>query len=95
VDVSLPASNTIFRIAGYPNNNYIFHDPWMRGVDWIVIGGESGPRARLLDLAWVQSVVGQCRAAVVACFVKQDSGRRPGLQGRLPDDLWAVKQFPR
>lgn len=27
-------------------------------------------------------------------FVKQDSGPRPGMQGRIPDELWALKQFP-
>jgi protein gp37 len=42
-----------------------------RGVDWAIIGGESGPRARPFDLAWCESIVDQCRAAGVACFVKQ------------------------
>jgi protein gp37 len=38
---------------------------------WIIIGGESGPGARPFDLAWAQSVIEQCKAAGVACFVKQ------------------------
>lgn len=60
-----------------------------------IVGGESGPGARPCDVAWVRSIVRQCREAGVACFVKQDSGPRPGMQGRLSDDLWAAKEFPK
>lgn len=65
-------------------------------IGWVIVGGESGSgaRARPCDLAWIHSVVGQCRAARVPCFVKQDSARRPGKQGRLPLDLWDIKEFP-
>lgn len=40
-------------------------------LDWIVVGGESGPGARPFDLAWARSVVAQCQSAEVPCFVKQ------------------------
>lgn len=40
-------------------------------LDWIVVGGESGPRARPLDLAWVRATIARCRAAGVPVFVKQ------------------------
>lgn len=43
--------------------------PW--GVDWVVVGGESGPGARPCDLAWIRSIVEQCKAANVPVFVKQ------------------------
>jgi protein gp37 len=42
-----------------------------RRVDWVIVGGESGPGARPFDLAWARSIVQQCKAAGVACFVKQ------------------------
>jgi protein gp37 len=45
-------------------------------LDWVVVGGESGPGARPCDLAWIRSVRDQCRAAGVPCFVKQ-LGARP------------------
>jgi protein gp37 len=45
-------------------------------LDWIVIGGESGPGARPFDLAWARSTIAQCRTAGTACFVKQ-LGARP------------------
>lgn len=44
-------------------------------------------------IPWVESAVEQCRAAGVPIFVKQDSGPRPGQQGRIPDRLW-LKEFP-
>lgn len=40
-------------------------------LDWVIVGGESGPGARPFDVAWARSVVAQCRAAGVAVFVKQ------------------------
>lgn len=40
-------------------------------VDWVIIGGESGPKARPCNVAWIRSIVRQCREAGVPCFVKQ------------------------
>lgn len=40
-------------------------------IDWVICGGESGPRARPCDPAWIRSIVGQCTASDTACFVKQ------------------------
>jgi len=40
-------------------------------VDWVIVGGESGPMARPCHVEWIRSVVAQCKAAGVACFVKQ------------------------
>jgi protein gp37 len=41
------------------------------GLDQVIVGGESGPGARPLDIAWARQTVEQCSAASVACFVKQ------------------------
>ncbi len=46
------------------------------GVDWVIVGGESGPHARGMNLDWARSIVNQCEDAGVACFVKQ-LGARP------------------
>lgn len=64
------------------------------GIGWVIVGGESGPGARPMHPDWVRSLRDQCVAARVPVFVKQDSGPKPGMQGRIPDDLWAVKQYP-
>ena len=65
----------------------------LRHLDWVIAGGESGPGARPMHLDWVRSLVTQCRSAEVPVFVKQDSGPRSGMQGRIPDELW-IKEFP-
>lgn len=49
--------------------------PWL---DWVIVGGESGPGARPCDVGAVRSIVEQCAAAGVSCFVKQ-LGARPYL----------------
>lgn len=41
------------------------------GINWVICGGESGPKARPFDLAWAREIVTQCREAGVSCFVKQ------------------------
>jgi len=66
----------------------------LTGISWVIVGGESGPGSRPLDVAWVRSIVGQCKAASVPVFVKQDSGPKSGMQGRIPDDIWQLKEFP-
>jgi protein gp37 len=40
-------------------------------LNWLVVGGESGPEARPFDLRWARDTIRQCKAAGVACFVKQ------------------------
>jgi protein gp37 len=64
------------------------------GIDWVIVGGESGPRARPMDRAWVRSIRDQCRAAGVAFFFKQWGGIRPKTGGRTLDGRqW--NQFPK
>lgn len=41
------------------------------GIDWLIVGGESGPRARPFDVNWARYTVAQCRASGVPVFVKQ------------------------
>lgn len=43
----------------------------LHAIDWLIVGGESGPKARRCNVAWVRSLVRQCRHAQVPCFVKQ------------------------
>jgi protein gp37 len=66
----------------------------LRGFQWAIIGGESSSKRRSCEVEWIYSAIQQCKAAGVAVFVKQDSASRPGQQGRLSDDVWAVKDFP-
>ncbi len=63
-------------------------------VNWVIVGGESGARRRPMDMAWLESVVTQCQAAEIPVYVKQASALRPGQQGQIPDEVWALKQLP-
>lgn len=47
-------------------------------IDWVIVGGESGPGARLCNVEWVRSIVAQCRDAGVSVFVKQ-LGANPAI----------------
>ena len=55
-------------------------------LDWLIVGGESGPGARSFDLAWARSAIAQCRDAGVPVFMKQ-LGARPfsWTEGRRRD----------
>lgn len=64
------------------------------GIDWVIAGGESGPGFREMQPEWMGHIVLDCMKASVPVFVKQDSGFRSGQQGRIPDSIWAIKQFP-
>jgi protein gp37 len=46
-----------------------------RGIDWMIVGGESGPEARPCDVQWIRDVVRQSKAARVPVFVKQLGSR--------------------
>ena len=64
----------------------------LRGIQWVIVGGESGPRARPMQHSWVLDTRDQCRAAGVAFFFKQWGGvfkSRTGreLEGRTWDDM--------
>lgn len=52
------------------------------GIDWAIVGGESGPRARAMKIDWVRSIFRQCRRANTAFFFKQWGGVRKHLTGR-------------
>uniref|UniRef100_A0A7C4CAY6 Phage Gp37/Gp68 family protein n=1 Tax=candidate division WOR-3 bacterium TaxID=2052148 RepID=A0A7C4CAY6_UNCW3 len=65
------------------------------GIDWVIVGGESGPGARPMRPEWVRSIRRQCVAAGAAFYFKQwggtrkqENGRR--LDGRLYEDMPAI-----
>ena len=55
----------------------------LRGIHWVIVGGESGPRSRTMNPDWVEEIYAQCRAASVPFFFKQWGGTRKDLTGRL------------
>jgi protein gp37 len=85
-------------------------DRWLNTIDWVIVGGESGPGARPCDVAWIRSVVEQCTAAGVPCFVKQMGShagvtvqqefvqqrfsKKGGDMVEWPEDL-RIREFPK
>ncbi len=55
----------------------------LTGIDWAIVGGESGPRARPMAEEWAIEIRDQCRRDKVAFFFKQWGGIRPKSGGRL------------
>lgn len=83
------------------------HEDLARLLNWIIVGGESGPHARVHDIQWSRDIIAQCKAASVAVFEKQLGSRPIGNAARSlnlkdrkggdwsewPDDL-RIRQFP-
>lgn len=69
-----------------------------RAVDWIICGGESGPRRRPFDTAWARQVRDDCQSVGIAFFYKQEGGPRPEgktsplLDGRVYHDYPTPRQ---
>lgn len=67
------------------------------GIDWLIAGGESGPKHRRIDPEWVRRLRDQCAESGTAFFFKQWGGHRPKsggreLDGRLWDEMPTVRE---
>jgi protein gp37 len=57
----------------------------LAGIDWVIVGGESGPDFRSLDLGWVRDLRDRCVSMRIPLFFKQIGGLTPKAGGRLLD----------
>lgn len=74
------------------------------GMDWVIVGGESGPKARPMDLNWVTSIINDCTSQSVPVFVKQlgsvwakeqqSKHKKGGEIDEWPESL-KVRQYPK
>ena len=55
----------------------------LEGIDWVIVGGESGPRARAMQAGWVIDIRNQCQKSKVPFFFKQWGGTNKKKAGRL------------
>jgi len=60
----------------------------LRGIDLVIVGGETGPKARPMNVDWARVVLLQCRQREVPFFMKQ-----MGKKGEIPQDLM-IREFP-
>jgi protein gp37 len=65
----------------------------LRGIHWVIVGGESGAKARPLDPEWIRSIRDQCLVAGVPFFFKQWGGVRKAQFGRVLDGR-TYDEFP-
>ena len=65
----------------------------LKGINWVIVGGESGPGARPMAADWVRDIRAQCRRAKVAFFFKQWGGVRKSEAGRALDGQ-TYDEFP-
>ena len=72
-------------LTGSPSE---WHLDGLRGIHWVIVGGESGPRARPMKAEWVQHLRDECREAGVAFFFKQWGGQRPRGEALLDGREW-------
>src|SRR5262252_8270768 len=64
----------------------------LAGLDWLIVGGESGPGYRPMDLAWVRDLRRRCTTAGVAVFFKQSAAPRTEMGIRLDGRI--VRHYP-
>ncbi|MCG8584874.1 MAG: phage Gp37/Gp68 family protein [Pirellulales bacterium] len=66
-------------------------DNW-KWMDWVIVGGEStqGGECRVMDLAWAESLVDDCKRLRVSCFVKQ-LGSKPGVMKK--SGAWCPREI--
>ena len=57
-------------------------NPDLTNIHWVIVGGESGPRSRPMQEAWVSEIESACRKAQTAFFFKQWGGARKKVTGR-------------
>ncbi len=57
----------------------------LEGIDWVIVGGESGPKARPIQDNWVRKIKEQCKEQKVSFFFKQWGGVNKKKNGRLLD----------
>lgn len=73
-------------------NGYLKPTKSTDGIDWVIVGGESGASARPMEAGWVRGIRDECVASGVAFFFKQWGGRTPKAGGReLDGKQWDEK----
>lgn len=65
------------------------HNLNLQEIDWVIVGGESGPKARPMDVRWVRDIRDRCVARGVPFFFKQWGGKNKKKAGRVLDGrIW-------
>jgi protein gp37 len=66
----------------------------LNGIDWVIVGGESGEFARPMEIEWAENILAQCREYSVPFFFKQMSGKEKATRLDIPEHL-KIREFPK
>jgi len=67
----------------------------LTGINWVIIGGESGPNHRSMDINWARNIIKQAKEQGIAVWFKQLGGLKPGGDLKdFPEDL-RIREFPK
>jgi len=86
-DMAIDAGDREFEGSLYSDDEWEQTVP--EGIDWVIVGGESGPGYRPMNLDWARSIRDQCTVAGVPFFFKQTAGKKA-----IPDDLM-IREYPK
>jgi len=67
---------------------------FLAGINWVIVGGESGRGARPMNPGWARAIRDQCQAAGVAFFFKQWGEHEPGILDRKPGEKEPWRVYP-
>jgi protein gp37 len=81
------------RLCSRSDHMHTIEDGCWNKLDWVIVGGESGPVARPFEVTWARSIVRQCKVAGVACYVKQ-LGENVQDAAASRDDMCARETWP-
>jgi protein gp37 len=104
--IEIPAA--VHFVSAEPLLDHVSFAGYLDKLDWVIVGGESGPGARPCRIEWIRDIVRECKAANVAVFVKQLGGvvyggdnarirlrdRKGGDPSEWPEEL-RVREYPR
>jgi protein gp37 len=89
-------------LQGFPGVRWVSYEPALGRLtslldhppDWLVIGGESGPKFRTMPIDWCYDTLELCRKANVKFFMKQMSAPTPARGKELIPENLAIQEFP-
>ena len=88
IDFRRASLNVIYKDKSRPT-----YSGFIRQINWVIVGGESGKENRHMNPVWARDILEQCQESNTAFFMKQMSGNTKALREAIPEDL-QIYEFP-
>ena len=92
VEPMLEAISILYGVQGILDNDII--NSAHRVIDWVICGGESGPRCREMETGWAETLKHQCNLSKIPFFMKQVAGVTKKQCDKIPVELFSM-EFPK